>query len=139
MICIYITLIGSLVILIKKHVSKRIVLRIPKSNISPQPKNDTEESIQMSSLHRTPRIIQVGLTPRNNTGDLLLLCQYSKKELNKKGAYRFFCFLSKKNVSFCYKKFGITQCKLVVNIKKWVDINKYKYVCTKMVHACWEN
>ena len=23
----------------------------------------------------------------------------------------------------------IVQCKLVVNIKKWVDINEYKYVC----------
>ena len=83
MICIYITLIGSLVILIKKHVSKRIVLRIPKSNISPQPRNDNEETIEMSTLHSTPKIIQVGLTPENNTGDLLLLCQYQiffKKE-----------------------------------------------------------
>ena len=85
-------MIGSLVILIKKHVSKRIILRIPKSNISPQPKNNTEETIQMSSLHSTPRIIQVGLTPRNNTGDLLLLCQYSKKELNKKGHTDFSVF-----------------------------------------------
>ena len=67
-------MIGSLVILIKKHVSKRIVLRIPKSNILPQPKNDKEETIQMSSLHSTPRIIQFELTPKNNTGDLLLLC-----------------------------------------------------------------
>ena len=29
----------------------------------------------------------------------------------------------------------ITQCKLVVSIKKWVDINEYKYVCIKLVHA----
>ena len=28
---------------------------------------------------------------------------------------------------------------LVVSIKKWVDINEYKYVCIKLVHACWEN
>ena len=33
----------------------------------------------------------------------------------------------------------IRQCKLVVNIKKWVDINKYKYVCIKMVPTCREN
>ena len=82
-ICIYITLIGSLVIIIKKHVSKRIVLRIPKSNISPQPRNDNEETIEMSTLHSTPKIIQVGHTPENNTGNLLLLCQYQiffKKE-----------------------------------------------------------
>ena len=32
-----------------------------------------------------------------------------------------------------------TPCKLAVNIKKWVDINQYKYVCIKLVHACWEN
>ena len=32
----------------------------------------------------------------------------------------------------------ISQCKLVVNIKKWVDINEYKYVCIKLVHACCE-
>ena len=37
------------------------------------------------------------------------------------------------------KQVDINQCKLVVNIKKWVDINKYKYVCIKLVHACWEN
>ena len=29
---------------------------------------------------------------------------------------------------------GILKCKLVVSIKKWVDINEYKYVCIKMVH-----
>ena len=31
------------------------------------------------------------------------------------------------------------QCKLAVIIKKLVDINEYKYVCKKLVHACWEN
>ena len=34
---------------------------------------------------------------------------------------------------------SIGQCKLVVDIKKWVDINKYEYVFIKLVHACWEN
>ena len=33
----------------------------------------------------------------------------------------------------------IDQCKLGVNIKKWVDINEYKYVYIKLVLACWEN
>ena len=33
----------------------------------------------------------------------------------------------------------ILQCKLVVNIKKGVDINEYKYVYIKLVHAGWEN
>ena len=31
----------------------------------------------------------------------------------------------------------VEQCKLVVNIEKWVDINEY--VCIKLVHPCWEN
>ena len=80
-------MIGSLVIIIKKHVSKRIVLKIPKSNILPKPNNDKEETIEMSTLHSTPRIIQVGLINKNNTGDLLLLCQYStfeKKDTSSK-------------------------------------------------------
>ena len=31
------------------------------------------------------------------------------------------------------------QCKLVVDIKKWVDIKEYRCVYIKLVHACWEN
>ena len=42
-----------------------------------------------------------------------------------------------RNSSEC--RHDIHQCKLVVSIKKWVDINEYKYVCIKLVHACWEN
>ena len=30
------------------------------------------------------------------------------------------------------------QCKLVVNMKKWVDIKEYKYIRIKLVHAGWE-
>ena len=69
MICIYITLIGSLVIIIKKHVSKRIILRIPKSNILSQPKNNQEQPIEMATLHSTPRIINmymVGITDKKH-------------------------------------------------------------------------
>ena len=73
-------MIGSIVIIIKKLISGQIVKKIPKSNILPQPKNDQVESIQMSTFHSTPRIIQVGLINKNNTGDLLLLCQYSTFE-----------------------------------------------------------
>ena len=36
-------------------------------------------------------------------------------------------------------KLKIIQCKLVVNIKKGVDINEYKYVYIKLVHAGWKN
>ena len=76
--CMYITLIGSLVILIKKHISRQIIQRIPKSNILPQPTNDQEQSFQMAIFHNTPRIIQVQpISEYNeiNTGDLFLLRQ----------------------------------------------------------------
>ena len=46
--------------------------------------------------------------------------------------FSFLCYLTKCNVH-------IFICKLVVNIKNWVDMNEYKYVCIKLVHACWEN
>ena len=67
-------LIGSLVIIVKKLISRQIVKRIPKSNILPQPTNAQEQSFEMATLHSTPRIIQVGLINKNNIGDLLLLC-----------------------------------------------------------------
>ena len=56
----------------KKLVSRRIVQRIPKSNILPQPTNDQEQSFEMATLHSTPRIIQVGHVNGNNIGDILL-------------------------------------------------------------------
>ena len=71
-ICIYITLIGSLVIIIKKHVSRQIIQRIPKSNILPQSKNNQEQFIEMATLHSTPRIIKVGLTNRKTNANLTL-------------------------------------------------------------------
>ena len=57
-ICMYITLIGSLVILIKKRISRQIIQKIPKSNILPRPTNN-----------------QVRPNNEINTGDLFLLCQ----------------------------------------------------------------
>ena len=80
-ICIYITLIGSLVIIIKKLISRQIVQRIPKSNILPQPTNDPEQSFEMTTLHSS--IIQVGLINENSAGDLSLLCQSSSFQLKK--------------------------------------------------------
>ena len=68
-ICTYITLIGSLVILIKKRISRQIIQRIPKSNILPQPTNDQEQSFQMATLHSTPRIIQVRPINEYDSGD----------------------------------------------------------------------
>ena len=73
-ICIYITLIGLLVIIIKRLILRGIVQRIPKSNILPRPTNDQEQSFEMATLHSTPRIIRVGHINRKDTGDLLLQC-----------------------------------------------------------------
>ena len=56
-------MIGSLLIIIKKLISRRIIQRIPKSNIVPQPTNDGEQLFQMETFHSTPRNIQVH--PRN--------------------------------------------------------------------------
>ena len=73
-LCMSITITGSLVIFIKKIISRQIIQRIPKSNILPQPTNDQEQSFEMATLHSTPRIIRVGHINRNDTGNLLLRC-----------------------------------------------------------------
>ena len=41
--------------------------------------------------------------------------------------------------SIKYTNWSIDQCKSIVNKKKQVNITKCKYVCIKLVHACWEN
>ena len=89
-LCICITITGSLVIIIKKIISRQSIQRIPKSNILPQPTNDQEQSFQMATFQYTPRIIQVQpISEYNeiNTGDLFLLRQntdtssfFSKRE-----------------------------------------------------------
>ena len=69
----YITLVGSLVIIIKKLISRQIVKRIPKSNILPKHRIDLEppsQSFQMITLHSTPRIIDVGHINETDTGIL---------------------------------------------------------------------
>ena len=72
-----ITLIGSLIIIIKKPISRRIIQRIPKSNILAQTKNNQEQSIEMASLHSTPRIIKVGLTDIKTNTNLSLCLPFS--------------------------------------------------------------
>ena len=79
-ICIYITLIGLLVIIIKRLILRGIVQRIPKSNILPRPTNDQEQSFEMATLHSTPRIIKVELTKTNLT--LLNNSKLIKSSLN---------------------------------------------------------
>ena len=68
-LCICITITGSLVIIIKKIISRQSIQRIPKSNILPQPTNDQEQSFQMATLHSTPRIIQVQPINEYDSGD----------------------------------------------------------------------
>jgi hypothetical protein len=74
-------LIGSLVIIVKKLISRQIVKRIPKSNIlPPQHKiylKSSSESFQMVTLHNTPRIIEIGHINETDTGILVLPCQCS--------------------------------------------------------------
>ena len=74
-----IILVGSLVIIIKKLISRQIVKRIPKSNILPQQRIDLEphsEALQMVTLHSTPRIIHVRPINETDTGILQLPCQF---------------------------------------------------------------
>ena len=78
--CVYITLIGSLVIIIKKRSSRQIIKRIPKSNILPRPTNN-----------------QVKPNDEINAGDLFLLRQK---------ILRFPLFLSQKEFLWrCYLSF----------------------------------
>ena len=68
-LCMSITTTGSLVIFIKKIISRQIIQRIPKSNILPKPTNDQEQSFEMETFHTTPRIIQVQPINKYDSGD----------------------------------------------------------------------
>ena len=65
-------MVGSLAITIKKLISRQIIQKIPKSNILPQPKNNQEQSIEMATLHSTPRIIKVELNDKKTNANLTL-------------------------------------------------------------------
>ena len=121
-ICIYITLIGSLVIIIKKLVSRRIVQRIPKSNILPQPTNDQEQSFEMTTLHSTPRTIQVGHINRDNTGDLLLLLWFSLElvSLDTRGWCAKFATRLNIKISIVQKVYEWSSCPFAKIIPPWV-------------------
>ena len=80
-ICIYITFIGSLVIIIKKIISRQMTQRIPKSNILPQPTKYLEEPFQMKTLHSTPKIIQVRRISQNNA--IAIVTQVHKVDITE--------------------------------------------------------
>ena len=67
-----IILVGLLVIIIKKLISRQIVKRIPKSNILPQHRivELPSQSFQMFTLHSMPRSIEVGHIIEIDTGIL---------------------------------------------------------------------
>ena len=99
-----ITLIGSVVIIIKKLISRQIIQRIPKSNILSQPKNNQEQSIEMATLHSTPRIINmhmVGLTNKKTYKNVIqcspFLLNNSKHNKNIINSYGLFII----GVIFC--------------------------------------
>ena len=76
----YVTVFGSIVIIIKKLISRQIVKKIPKSNILPEHRINLEpssESFQLNTLHSSPRIIEVGHIAESDTGNLSLPCQSS--------------------------------------------------------------
>ena len=79
-----ITFIGSLAIIIKKVTSRQIILRIPKSNILPQPTNYQQQSFQMATLHSTPGVTQFRTINENSAGDLSLLFQSSPIQQTEK-------------------------------------------------------
>ena len=72
--CMLITLIGSLVIFIKKRISRQIIQRTPKSksniNTLPQHLEIPSQSFQMFTLHSTPRMIEVVHINETDTGIL---------------------------------------------------------------------
>ena len=68
-LCLSITTTGSLVIFVKKIISRQIIQRIPKSNILPQPTNDQEQSFQIETFHTTPRTIQVQPIDESDSDD----------------------------------------------------------------------
>ena len=81
-ICISISLIGSLLLIITKSISRKIIQRIPQSNILPQLTINQVESFQMTTFHSTARIIQVKPISKNDTGDLFwLFCLFTKNRI----------------------------------------------------------
>ena len=95
---------GSLVIIIKKLISRQIIQRIPKSNILSQSKNNQEQPIEMATLHSTPRIINmhmVGLTNKKTYKNVIqcspFLLNNSKHNKNIINSYGLFII----GVIFC--------------------------------------
>ena len=95
-ICISISLIGSLLLIVTKFISRQIIQRIPQSNILPQPTINQEESFQMTTFHSKARIIQVKPISKNDTGDLFLIFTKNKTSIvscqQKHEQFDTFCF-----------------------------------------------
>ena len=100
-------------IIIKKLISRQIVQRIPKSNILPKPRNNQEQSIEMETLHNTPRII------KTTTSNLTLFnhVKHNKNIINSYGLFIIcviFCIFS---VLITLFRFGwITQSNVIYHL-----------------------
>ena len=130
-----ITLIGSLVIIIKKLISRQIIQRIPKSNILAQPKNNQEQSIEMATLHSTPRIIKVGLTDKKTYKNVIqcspFLLNNSKHNKNIINSYGLFII----GVTFCifFSPYHIIQIRLDNSIKCVLPF----IICIILLRSCY--
>ena len=71
-ICLSISLIGLLVSIISKYISRQIIQRIPQSNILTLPTIYQEDLFQITTSHSKARIVQVQSIYKNDTGDLFL-------------------------------------------------------------------
>ena len=71
-ICLSISLIGVLISIISKYISRQIIQRIPQSNILTLPTIYQEELFQITTFHSKDRIVQVQPIYKNDTGDLFL-------------------------------------------------------------------
>jgi hypothetical protein len=100
-----ISLIGSLLLIITKIISRKIIQRIPQSNILPQLAINQVESFQMTTFHSTARIIQVKPISKNDTGDLFwLFCLFTKNRLPLCSVYQSSTKTCKQFNTRCKKK-----------------------------------
>ena len=72
-ICLSISLIGLLISIISKYISRQIIQRIPQSNILTLPTIYQEDLFQITTSHSKDRIVQVPPIYKKDTGDLFLL------------------------------------------------------------------
>ena len=122
-ICIYITFIGSLIIVIKKIISRQMIQRIPKSNILPHPTKYLEQFFPMETLHSTPKIIQVRRISQSNA--IGIVTQVHKVDITEGASAQFPTSI------FNFRSYG--QLKAV---RKKIIGNYFYYLLLGVVFMC---